>query len=203
MTAHWTPRCAGSADASSDRPPGIVEGFLALHGWLPAYPETTGYVLGTLLEYAAQTGEEATWSSGPGAMGDWEMRSAGAGRRDHGGRRRHRPAPIDRVQHGHGAPWLAGPLSEATDRRLRSSRGASHGLPGRPSAARRDLGAEVESRRNPAHLQLARRPGPCCAWARRNGDESARGRRLAGTSTGSCLANAQTAGSTTASSSRA
>ena len=32
---------------------GSSKGYSLLHGWLPAYPETTGYIIGTLLEHAA------------------------------------------------------------------------------------------------------------------------------------------------------
>ena len=39
---------------------GSSKGFSLLHGWLPAYPETTGYVDGTLLQYAARYGNSPT-----------------------------------------------------------------------------------------------------------------------------------------------
>ena len=59
---------------------GSSKGFSLLRGWLPAYPETTGYVLGTLLEYAARTGEDG-WVRDAVDMGDWEITV----RRDDGG----------------------------------------------------------------------------------------------------------------------
>jgi uncharacterized protein YyaL (SSP411 family) len=37
---------------------GSSKGYSLLHGWLPAYPETTGYVIGTLLEHGERTGRE-------------------------------------------------------------------------------------------------------------------------------------------------
>lgn len=51
---------------------GSSKGFSLLHGWLPAYPETTGYVIGTLLEYEQRGGEHALRDHAV-AMGDWEV----------------------------------------------------------------------------------------------------------------------------------
>jgi hypothetical protein len=51
---------------------GSSKGFSLLHGWLPAYPETTGYVIGTLLDHAAKTGEEGLRRRAR-EMGDWEI----------------------------------------------------------------------------------------------------------------------------------
>ena len=51
---------------------GSSKGFSLLHGWLPAYPETTGYVLGTLLEYARRLGGASQLIERAVQMGDWE-----------------------------------------------------------------------------------------------------------------------------------
>jgi hypothetical protein len=53
---------------------GSSKGFSLLHGWLPAYPETTGYVLGTLLEYARRREARADLVERARTMGDWETR---------------------------------------------------------------------------------------------------------------------------------
>jgi hypothetical protein len=57
-------------DVTSRR--GSSKGFSLLHGWLPAYPETTGYVIGTLLDHAARTGDEGLRRRAR-EMGDWEI----------------------------------------------------------------------------------------------------------------------------------
>jgi hypothetical protein len=44
-----------------------------MHGWLPAYPETTGYVLGTLLAYARRTGGDSNLIERAVQMGQWEQ----------------------------------------------------------------------------------------------------------------------------------
>jgi hypothetical protein len=51
---------------------GSSKGFSLLHGWLPAYPETTGYVIGTLLQYADRAGELPDLVARARAMGAWE-----------------------------------------------------------------------------------------------------------------------------------
>lgn len=51
---------------------GSSKGFSLLHGWFPAYPETTGYVIGTLLEYARRRGGRADLVQRAREMGDWE-----------------------------------------------------------------------------------------------------------------------------------
>jgi hypothetical protein len=53
---------------------GSSKGFSLMHGWLPAYPETTGYVLGTLLDYAARTGDRSDLVEHAREMGAWETR---------------------------------------------------------------------------------------------------------------------------------
>lgn len=51
---------------------GSSKAFTLLHGWLPAYPETTGYVLGTLLEYARRSGGRPEIVERAVQMGQWE-----------------------------------------------------------------------------------------------------------------------------------
>lgn len=53
---------------------GSSKGYSLLHGWLPAYPETTGYVLGTLLQYAERTGAGPDLRERAVQMADWETR---------------------------------------------------------------------------------------------------------------------------------
>ena len=38
---------------------GSALAYHLLRGWRPAFPETTGYIIGTLLEHAARTGDES------------------------------------------------------------------------------------------------------------------------------------------------
>ena len=51
---------------------GSSKGFSLLHGWLPAYPETTGYVIGTLLEHGERVGDDS-FAARAREMGDWEI----------------------------------------------------------------------------------------------------------------------------------
>jgi hypothetical protein len=51
---------------------GSSKGHSLLHGWMPAYPETTGYVLGTLLAYAERSGDRADLVARAEEMGRWE-----------------------------------------------------------------------------------------------------------------------------------
>jgi uncharacterized protein YyaL (SSP411 family) len=51
---------------------GSSKGYSLLRGWYPAFPETTGYVIGTLLEYARRTGD-AAYERRAIEMGDWEV----------------------------------------------------------------------------------------------------------------------------------
>jgi hypothetical protein len=53
---------------------GSSKGFSLLRGWLPAYPETTGYVIGTLLAYAQRLGGRPDLVQRAREMGDWEVR---------------------------------------------------------------------------------------------------------------------------------
>lgn len=57
-------------DATGRR--GSSKGFSLLHGWMPAYPETTGYVIGTLLEYGERTGDQGGLLQRALEMGRWE-----------------------------------------------------------------------------------------------------------------------------------
>ena len=51
---------------------GSSKGFSLLHGWLPAYPETTGYVIGTLLAAAPRLGDRVELVERAREMGAWE-----------------------------------------------------------------------------------------------------------------------------------
>jgi hypothetical protein len=51
---------------------GSSKGFHLLHGWLPAYPETTGYVIGTMLAFAGREGDDGLVGEAV-RMGDWEI----------------------------------------------------------------------------------------------------------------------------------
>ena len=47
-------------------------GYHLLRGWLPAFPETTGYVIGTLLDHAERSGD-ASLVERAREMGEWEV----------------------------------------------------------------------------------------------------------------------------------
>jgi hypothetical protein len=51
---------------------GSSKGVNLIRGWLPAFPETTGYVIGTLLTYANRYGKPDLVEHAI-AMGDWEI----------------------------------------------------------------------------------------------------------------------------------
>ena len=51
---------------------GSSKGYSLLHGWYPAFPETTGYIIGTLLAYAERTGDHSHRDRAV-EMGDWEV----------------------------------------------------------------------------------------------------------------------------------
>jgi hypothetical protein len=51
---------------------GVSKGFSYLHGWYQAFPETTGYIIGTFLDYARRTGEDDA-ACRAADMGDWEL----------------------------------------------------------------------------------------------------------------------------------
>ena len=46
--------------------------YSLVFGWRPAYPETTGYIIGTLLAYAVRSGHER-YLEHARTMGDWEL----------------------------------------------------------------------------------------------------------------------------------
>ena len=47
-------------------------GYHLLRGWLPAFPETTGYVIGTLLDHAERSGDSSLVERAR-EMGEWEV----------------------------------------------------------------------------------------------------------------------------------
>jgi hypothetical protein len=51
---------------------GSSKGFSLLFGWYPAFPETTGYIIGTLLGFSQRTGD-AGCARRAVEMGDWEL----------------------------------------------------------------------------------------------------------------------------------
>jgi hypothetical protein len=51
---------------------GSSKGFHLVRGWMAAYPETSGYVVGTLLWYAGRSGR-ADLAKRARELGDWEM----------------------------------------------------------------------------------------------------------------------------------
>jgi len=52
---------------------GVSLGFSLLRGWFPPYPETTGYIIPTLLDYARLTGN-GEYRERALRMADWEIR---------------------------------------------------------------------------------------------------------------------------------
>ena len=52
---------------------GVSGGYSWRDGWWPAYPETTGYIIPTFLDYAEQTGQ-AAYRERAVRMADWELR---------------------------------------------------------------------------------------------------------------------------------
>lgn len=51
---------------------GVSAGYSVVDGWLPPYPETTGYIIPTMLHYAALSGH-ASCRERAQAMADWEL----------------------------------------------------------------------------------------------------------------------------------
>ena len=49
---------------------GVSEGYHLYHGWLPSYPETTGYIIETFFDYAAMTGDKSLRERAV-KMADW------------------------------------------------------------------------------------------------------------------------------------
>ena len=56
---------------------GSSKGYSLLRGWFPAFPETTGYIIGTLLAYARRSGD-GSYLERAIEMGDWEVEVQGA-----------------------------------------------------------------------------------------------------------------------------
>lgn len=50
---------ARAQDHSRSADGGVARDFSLMHGWATSYPETTGYIVPTLLRYAERTGEQA------------------------------------------------------------------------------------------------------------------------------------------------
>lgn len=51
---------------------GVSSGYSIIDGWLPPYPETTGYIIPTFYDYAQVTGREE-FRARAGRMADWEI----------------------------------------------------------------------------------------------------------------------------------
>jgi hypothetical protein len=51
---------------------GSSKGYSLVRGWFPPFPETTGYIIGTLLAYARRTGDQS-YAERALEMGDWEV----------------------------------------------------------------------------------------------------------------------------------
>lgn len=51
---------------------GVSAAYSVIDGWLPPYPETTGYIIPTFYDYAKLAGEEE-WRDRAVAMADWEV----------------------------------------------------------------------------------------------------------------------------------
>ena len=185
---------------------GSSKGFSLLHGWFPAYPETTGYVIGTLLEYArahrrparsrpagARDGRLGAPRSRSPTAGSWRAASDTVA------------APLDRLQHRHGPARLGRP-ARARARRLRRAPAAraARFLDRRHCAADGTWDpARASTPASPTPTTRAWR-GRCCAGRARSRAMSRRARRRAPPARLGVLAPARrTAGSTTASSSRA
>jgi hypothetical protein len=59
---------AAAQDVGSD--PGVSRQFHLRYGWRPSYPETTGYIIETALDYARRTGEHG-WEQRARSMAHW------------------------------------------------------------------------------------------------------------------------------------
>lgn len=64
----WLARAQDKADCGG----GLSAGYSYRRGWLPPYPETTGYAIPTLLRYAERTGDD-DWKRRAVDAGDWEI----------------------------------------------------------------------------------------------------------------------------------
>jgi hypothetical protein len=61
---------SAAASACGDR--GVSYGYDLTRGFLPPYPETTGYIIPTFYEYADRT-RDRSWSRRAGRLADWEI----------------------------------------------------------------------------------------------------------------------------------
>ncbi len=144
---------------------GRPKGFSLVRGWLPAYPETTGYVLGTLLAYGERTrggragsGPRSRWATG-------RSRSSGptAPSRVRGQRRRSIVFNTGMVLHG----WVD--LRNAGTASASRGRAASGRLPGGPPGRDGTWDPDVEYARIP-HAYNARVAWALLRLARVSGD---------------------------------
>jgi hypothetical protein len=68
-TIGWLCRAQDASDCG-----GVSAGYFATDGgWLPPYPETTGYIIPTLIEYGEWGGGEERFIERAVRMGDWEI----------------------------------------------------------------------------------------------------------------------------------
>jgi len=67
-TMAWLARAQDRAHGTA----GVSAGYSLVYGWLPPYPETTGYIIPTFFEYAGLTGDEELVGRGI-RMADWEI----------------------------------------------------------------------------------------------------------------------------------
>lgn len=61
---------ARAQDCSASHDGGVARDFSLLKGWATSYPETTGYIIPTLLEWARRSGE-SVWRDRALRMADW------------------------------------------------------------------------------------------------------------------------------------
>lgn len=64
----WLARAQDQANCGG----GLSAGYSFRRGWLPPYPETTGYAIPTLLNFARRTGDDE-WARRAVDAGDWEI----------------------------------------------------------------------------------------------------------------------------------
>ena len=64
---HWLAR---AQDFSASNDGGVARDFSLIKGWASSYPETTGYIIPTMLEWARRTGEPI-WRERALRMADW------------------------------------------------------------------------------------------------------------------------------------
>jgi hypothetical protein len=149
---------------------GSSKGFSLLHGWMPAYPETTGYVLGTLLEHGEATGRGDLIERAH-QMADWEAEVQGpdGGIREGamGGNERSIVFNTGMVLHG----WVD--LLERGHETYAAAgeRAVGFLVDNLRDDGTWDPGAEYQGR---AHTYNSRVAWAMLRWARQTGDERAR-----------------------------